>query len=137
MEESFGIIPLVQRGQQWFVLSVLSRKSAYWGFPKGHAEEGEEGMAAAERELQEETGLRVLRYLPFGPLHENYTYEKEGKKIPKRVTYHLAEVEGALSLQVDEVASAEWYPLQQADAYISFPEGQELCRKAALLLEQL
>ena len=32
----------------------------YWGFPKGHLEEGETPIQAAIREVQEETGFIVV-----------------------------------------------------------------------------
>ena len=33
--------------------------SGFWGFPKGHMEEGESPLNAAEREVFEETGFKV------------------------------------------------------------------------------
>ena len=33
--------------------------SGFWGFPKGHMEEGESPLKAAEREVFEETGFKV------------------------------------------------------------------------------
>ncbi len=132
-EESFGIIPLVFRDNMWQVLCVNHVKG-HWGFPKGHKDfPEEEDRVAAERELDEETGLKVVHYLPFGPLHEHYTYDG----IDKRVTFFLAEVTGTLSVQPEEVISAIYLPLDQAEGQMTFPGAQELCHKTRLLLETL
>jgi bis(5'-nucleosidyl)-tetraphosphatase len=133
VEESFGIIPLVWRGNHWEVL-LVHHHAGHWAFPKGHPEGGEEPRQSAERELREETGLTVTYYLSFPPLHERYTYERDGQAIDKQVTYFLAEVEGVLTPQPEEVGAAEWFFLADADSRISFPEGQELCQKVVALL---
>ena len=44
------------------IILVRERKGS-WGFPKGHIEKGESELAAAEREIYEETGARDLRYI--------------------------------------------------------------------------
>ncbi len=32
----------------------------FWGFPKGHIDEGEDALGAAKREIEEETGLQNI-----------------------------------------------------------------------------
>ena len=47
----------------------------YWGFPKGHLEEGENPIQAAIREVQEETGFVVTIGESLKPISETkYTY---------------------------------------------------------------
>lgn len=133
MDKSFGIVPLIWRGDHWEALLVHHR-AGHWGFPKGHAEGTEQPQITAERELQEETGLLVTHYLPFPPLHEQYTFERDGQPTDKQVTYYLAEVEGIVAPQLEEVGAAEWFTLDDAIARISFPEGQELCQNVVALL---
>lgn len=43
---------------RWLLL--CHRKRGEWGFPKGHAEPGEDDLAAALRECAEETGIGAL-----------------------------------------------------------------------------
>ena len=50
------------------ILLVKNKKNEYvdnpksfWGFPKGHMEDGEAPKDAAKREVMEETGLEILR----------------------------------------------------------------------------
>ncbi|MGA9852910.1 MAG: NUDIX domain-containing protein [Gammaproteobacteria bacterium] len=41
---------------------LLLRAYSYWDFPKGAVEQGETPLQAAIREVQEETGIRVLNF---------------------------------------------------------------------------
>src|SRR4051812_38300304 len=42
---------------------VVNQKGTSWSLPKGHVEEGEDALAAARREIHEETGVTQLEYL--------------------------------------------------------------------------
>lgn len=42
---------------------VVSQHGTSWSLPKGHVEEGENLMAAALREIQEEAGVANLEYI--------------------------------------------------------------------------
>jgi 8-oxo-dGTP pyrophosphatase MutT (NUDIX family) len=133
MEESFGIIPLQRQNNQWRTLLVLHRKG-HWGFPKGGAQPGELPHIVAERELQEETGLHIVRFLPLPHLIDHYHFVREGQSIEKQVTYFLAEVEGILVPQESEIVSADWVDVAEAEDRMDFLEGKELCRKLVLML---
>ncbi|MFN0065205.1 MAG: NUDIX domain-containing protein, partial [Chlamydiales bacterium] len=96
---AFGIIPIKKRR----VLLVHHQKG-HWSFPKGHAEENEDPKMTAARELKEETGLDVIRFLEIPPIEEEYAFDL----IRKKVTYFFAEVEGKLQLQTAEIQEARW-----------------------------
>lgn len=55
-----GVLAVVRKGPQ-LLLAQRSRGSykGRWGFPGGHLERGETVIAAAMRELQEETGIKA------------------------------------------------------------------------------
>lgn len=81
---SAGIIPVL-KDQGLF---LLMRSYRYWDFPKGIVEPGETSVAAAIRELQEETGIRDAHFR-WGEDFidtERYSYGKVAR-------YYLAEVE--------------------------------------------
>ncbi len=60
---SAGVIPVRETadGPRFLLL----RAYRYWDFPKGEVEPGEDAMAAARRELEEESGILQLE-LPWG-----------------------------------------------------------------------
>lgn len=133
-ESSYGIIPLSNKAGKWHVL-LIQLHAGHWGFPKGHSEPKEQPQEAAERELKEETGLTILRYLSHQTLVEAYHFFFSGKRIEKTVTYFLAEVTGDLSLQPEEVKDAKWVPLTEATNHLTFPASQTLCKRAEQLLQ--
>lgn len=130
---SYGIIPLQQREGEWYVF-IINREKGFWEFPKGHAEKDEEPLEAAQRELTEETGLKVIRLLDNTPLTIEYSFEYEGKMVEKTVYYYLAEVEGKAALQKEEVQDSQWVALSDAERHVTYPNSKQLCREIVTLL---
>lgn len=132
MDRSFGIIPLRKSKDRWETF-LVQLHAGHWGFPKGHLEAGEDEKEGASRELFEETGLRVKAFLDFEPIQEFYTFELHEKTIEKTVSYYLAEVEGDVHLQEEEVQDGKWVPLQYARSQMTFVEGKRVAEKALSL----
>jgi bis(5'-nucleosidyl)-tetraphosphatase len=65
---------------------LLLRVYDYWDFPKGELEPGEDPLAAARREVAEETTLADLRF-PWGEVYRETPPYGRGKV----ARYHLAE----------------------------------------------
>jgi bis(5'-nucleosidyl)-tetraphosphatase len=57
---SAGVVVVRREGDIWKYL--LLRAYNYWDFSKGIVEAGEDPLAAARREVEEETGLRELNF---------------------------------------------------------------------------
>lgn len=136
-EQCYGIIPLKKIEGKWHVLLLLHAKGSYWGFPKGHQEIGESEKEAAIRELNEETSLQIKEWMPPIPLQESYELIREGRPISKTVTYFMAEVEGALSIDHEEILGAKWAQILKADREITYPESKVIMKKVAYQLEDL
>ena len=99
---------------------LLLRAYRYWDFPKGGVHPGEEPLAAARREVEEETTLRELRF-PWGEVYRE-TPPYAGNKIAR---YYLAEpVSGEVRMPVSpELGRPEhhefrWLPYAQARALL-------------------
>lgn len=90
-ERSAGTVSFTQvDGELRYV--IIRNRGGYYGFPKGHIEEGESEMEAALRETREEVGLRVTPIPDFSATDE---YKLPGKKgVRKTVIYFAARYEG-------------------------------------------
>lgn len=136
VEHSFGIIPIRRNNAGiWEVLIIQHRHSLHWSFPKGHAEENEDPLQTACRELSEETGLTFVRLLTPAPLIEHYHFVFRGSLIFKTVSYFLALVAGSVSLQAKEVVACKWVPLIDASAHLSYPQAKRISQEAHSLLQ--
>lgn len=133
-EQSYGIVPLQQVKGEWHVLLIQHGSSKYWGFPKGHAEEGESPQEAAIRELKEETNLDVVKFLSESVLEEHYHFVWHGKHVAKTVYFFVAQVIGDLALQAEEVSDSRWMPLASAESFITFDTDKSILRNALKLL---
>lgn len=96
-----------------------------WSFPKGKLERGEHPIAAALREVREETGLAVT----FGRALPPVRYPHRGGT--KRVDYWTARVAEEVAEEAfvpdDEVDELRWLPADRAYALLTYE------RDAALL----
>ena len=101
--------------------------NGFYGFPKGHIEVGESEEECAYRETFEETGIRtnidsskrfVISYLVHGD-------------VPKEVIYFISSLSGSdgISVQVEEVKSAFWTPINEVRYILTFDNLRDLWDK--------
>lgn len=133
-EQSFGIVPLEEVQGKWRVFLVQHRTALHWGFPKGHANDGETDKDAAIRELLEETGLKVGRFLTQSPIVESYQCEKHEQTVDKTVSYYPAIVQGIAVLQYEEIAMGKWFSLEEASSQITFEESRRVLKEVVEIL---
>jgi 8-oxo-dGTP pyrophosphatase MutT (NUDIX family) len=107
-----------RRGERGIRILVL-RAYKNWDFPKGMVEPGEEALAAARREVAEETGLAELEF-PFGDeFRETVPYA--GNKIAR---YYLAETDAEKI--VLPVSPELGRPEHHEYRWVSFDEAEDL-----------
>jgi 8-oxo-dGTP pyrophosphatase MutT (NUDIX family) len=136
-DESFGVIPLRKKEGRWEVFLIQHNRSGYWGFPKGHAESNETPKQAAFRELMEETHLELVHLLYEEPLMEQYTFTMDGRRVFKRVSYFIAEVDGKVILQQQEIHDGRWIPLPEALNQVTHQEGKNLLIQVEKMLPKI
>lgn len=134
LDYSYGIIPLQKHEDAWQVLLIQHSTAGFWGFPKGHADGGELPQEAAVRELKEETNLDVTNFLSDSMLKERYQFTFQGKRIDKTVGYFVAEVEGNLILQDQEVSDSKWLPLDEAADLLTYDTDKAVLNSAKNLI---
>lgn len=92
--------------------------SAYWATPGGAVKVGETFEAAAERELYEETGIRVTEVGAFVGERNFPMQLADGERIEARERYYFARVEGEhvvsahwTAQECEVIATYRWWPL--------------------------
>lgn len=115
--------------------SALTRRPV-WEFPKGGIEAGETEQEAAERELQEESGLDVddYRIEPGFREEEHYFFTRgtgaERRLISKQVTYFLARWRAG-EVQISHESSRFcWATYDEAAHLLRFPQKRRVLERA-------
>jgi 8-oxo-dGTP diphosphatase len=109
-------VPLRRRPDGTLEVLVVHRpRYGDWTFPKGKVREGESDEDAARREVREETGLacELGKELPS-------TQYLDQKQRLKTVRYWALESCSGEFRRNDEVDSAEWLSLEDAEARLTY-----------------
>jgi 8-oxo-dGTP diphosphatase len=107
--------------------TVLVHRPKYgdWSLPKGKLDAGEHVLAAAVREVTEETGLDVV--LGRRSVQVRYTVP-DG---PKRVDYWLMQARGESSFAANrEIDELRWLPLAEAVDVVTYEHDRAVLRDA-------
>ena len=123
-----GLVLRRFRGRE-FLAVVRLKGGTVLALPKGHPEPGESAAEAATREVREETGLEARPIERVGDVR--YFYARDGERVHKFVTFFLFRYRsGSVRDHDHEVESAEWVPLDEAPARLSYAGERKLAEAA-------
>ncbi len=106
-EKSCGVIPYRMREGRLEYLALFQSDSATWSFPKGHMEYGEDELATARREVQEEIGVDMEITTDF---RCEIFYMVHNKRSRKKVVLFAVPFDGPVRLREGEIGDAKWLP---------------------------
>jgi bis(5'-nucleosidyl)-tetraphosphatase len=119
-------------------LYLLLQNAGRWDFPKGGVEKGESELQTAVREVEEETGLKDLRFVTGFRKAIEYFYRRDGKNIHKQVVYLLAKTEEDEVKISFEHQGYGWSPFKEAlerasygNSKITLTEAEKFIRDSA------
>jgi 8-oxo-dGTP diphosphatase len=120
-----GVVWRESRGSRQ-VLLVHRPRYDDWSLPKGKLNANEHVLVAARREIEEETGQRVVLGPSLGI--QRYDVRKNGETLPKVVHYWAAGLAGAARPfePNDEVDKLEWLPADSARERLSYPRDVDV-----------
>lgn len=108
-------------------VAIVNQGDDFWSLPKGHLRPGESSLAAARREIYEETGLTGLRLIEKLGSYQRPEI-KDGKEDPaslKTITLYLfTTAQQALRPAEAATVDAEWIELDKLSASLSHPADQ-------------
>ena len=133
-----GVVVRRLRGE-WVLAAIrpAGKPKGLWVLPKGQFDEGESGVAAAVREIAEETGVQGRVVAKLGDTR--YWFSWEGERVFKIVSFFLVRyVSGRLGQISEEfrheVAEARWLPLSEAPGLLAYRGEREMVGRAVELL---
>ncbi|EKD49950.1 MAG: NUDIX hydrolase [uncultured bacterium] len=111
---------------------VLHYPGGHLDFAKGHVEKGEERAEkrTALRELEEETGIKKVEFLPNFRSEIFYTYFKKGKLSYKQVVFFLAKTEEKEVKLSFEHKNFMWLDFKKALKTLTYDNAKNLLKEA-------
>lgn len=135
-ERSAGFIVYVEPdAEHTDRLYLLLDYGKHWDYAKGHVENGEDDLAAALRELEEETGIDDAEPLT-GFSHELTYFFRHPKRglVKKTVVFFIARARDVHVEVSDEHVGYAWLPLAQARERVTYANARKVLEAAATFL---
>jgi 8-oxo-dGTP pyrophosphatase MutT (NUDIX family) len=131
-----GLVVRRMRGDLFVaVIRPQGRPAGHWALPKGLVRRGEDPLAAALREVFEETGLEAVPLAALEPIR--YVYRRPtGLRVFKTVEFWLMRAVrgriGAIPAGMEvEVAQARWLRLSDAPQLLAYRGERTLVGEVA------
>jgi 8-oxo-dGTP pyrophosphatase MutT (NUDIX family) len=106
-----------------------ARGNKVLALPKGHPDGDETPEQAAAREVSEETGVTAQLIEKLGEVR--YSYERDRRRIAKRVSFFLFEyLSGDLADHDHEIEDARWISLEEARETLTYDGEREMVHRA-------
>jgi ADP-ribose pyrophosphatase YjhB (NUDIX family) len=123
--KSAGGVVLNRQGQ----VLVVSQRGRSWSLPKGHVEPGEGLLAAAQREIYEESGVRELIYIRLLGSYSRKKIAKDGGEDGfelKHLTFFLFECSVETLAPVDpDNPEARWVNKEDVASLLTHEKDRE------------
>ena len=102
---------------------------SFWGYPKGHLEDGENPSEAALREVYEETGFKVELCSETPIAESRYQIDLENTVVNKTVWFYEMKVMKAFEKEPDdEIAELSVVTYEKALELLTFDEDKKILK---------
>ena len=132
--ESAGGVVLNRAGQ----VLIVNQKGTSWSLPKGHVEAGEDALAAARREIEEESGVAELDYVGECGSYSRYKIDADGGEDRSELKtirmFLFTTVQSVLSPTGGDNPEARWVEREEVAGFLTHPKDREFFRS---VLERL
>lgn len=125
-EKSCGAV-IFRKAEEWYVLLIRHTRGKHVSFPKGHMEAGETESQTAEREILEETGLRVRVDRRFRA-ENRYNIRQDTQKLV--VIFAAVTDQREIYPQPEEIAEAFWATIDEANRRLTYERDRKIMRDA-------
>jgi len=125
-EKSCGAV-VFRKDEDWKVLLIRHTRGRHISFPKGHVESGETESQTAEREVLEETGVRVRVDRRFRA-ENRYNIRPDTQKLV--VIFAALTEQAEITPQPEEIAEAFWLSVEEAEDRLTYERDRRILREA-------
>jgi len=132
-EKSCGALIFRKDTNGWNVLLIRHARGKHISFPKGHMEAGELESQTAEREVFEETGIRIKvdrRYRA----EIRYNIRSDIQKLV--VIFAAVTTQTEIIPQPEEIAEANWFTLEEALKRLTYERDRKILRDAQVHIQK-
>ena len=139
-ERSAGAIVFRKEGNK--VKYLLLYKEAHppykeaWDFPKGWVEDNEDEHKTASREVEEETGIKKIEFVPGFKERFTFFYKRDGKMTFKEVIFFLAETKEKRVKVSEEHSGYEWLEFNEAVKRATFSSSKDVLKEVNKFLKE-
>ena len=117
-------------------IALVKNGPDFWGFPKGHIDPGEDMLAAAKREIKEETGLKdsiLVRDLGSYERYRGMPGGGDDMSELKTIYMFLFTTDETMLSPIDRRANPEarWVPRREVEEMLTSPKDREFFKSVA------
>ena len=129
MPQEFSIGIVMYSGDEFLIMQYTA---GHWGFVKGKPEGEETFEETARRELEEETGIKVVFFAKDFKETEKYFFKRFRQTVYKEVNYLLGETpEIVMDIKLSkEHQGFKWLGFEEAMATLTFKETKNVLKEA-------
>ena len=102
----------------------------HWEFPRGGIEKGESLEETSKREIEEETGIKNVRFVPGFKEWTKFFFKLKGENVMKIATFLLAETKTEKIKLSSEHTDYDWLEYKGALRKLTFDNSKEILKKA-------
>ncbi len=139
-EKSAGAVVFRKEGKKVLFLLLYRKAHAHyaeaWLLPRGLIEDSEDLHDTVVREVEEETGIKDLKFVEGFKDSNKWFYRKGGKTIFKVATYFLAETKTKEVTISHEHNAYKWADIEEAAAILTYEGDKGIVRRAADFLKE-
>ncbi len=122
-----------EKNGKLYIVLIRHVHGRFFSFPKGHVEKGESEKETAEREVFEETALKINITSDF---RETVSYNPS-YKVEKEVVYFLAETDQADVIpRLGEIENVRWVSVEDALDTLTHENDKRVFKQALAKLQR-
>lgn len=125
-----------KKGDKEIKYLLIQYGLGHWEFPRGHIEKGETLEETARREIEEEVGIKDIKFIPGFKEWIKFFFKLKGKNVMKIATFLLGETKTKKVKLSFEHKDYAWLNYEEALKRLTFENSKKVLKKANEFLKK-